>query len=362
MRGTGTSRDRRAKPTIHARSIVERLATDRPPGEARGDILRLHLNENTVGCAPAVVRGLRRRLSAPWLSRYPDYEEGRAILARHFRVKPDELTLTNGVDDAIKLICDTFVEPGDRLLAPQPTFPMYEFFHRLAGGRVSLIRYDAEWQLPAAKVVTALRRRPRWLALANPNNPTGGLVSKKDLRTLLEAAPRTLILVDEAYFDFSGSTVLPWINRFPNLVVARTFSKAYGLAGLRLGLLFANRALTSLMRRAHAVFPVNALALACAVKAVRHQGSVRRYAEMVKANRAYLSRRLEAMGVHCAPSAANFVFARLGERAPELARRLRAQGILVRDWTNDAQLRPYWRITVGTRPEIERLLDALEGL
>ena len=351
---------RRAKAVIRARQTVEHLTAERPPQEPRARPLRLHLNENTVGCAPAVLRALRRQLSPSQLARYPEYGRGRAALARHFGVKPDELILTNGIDDAIKLICDTFVDPGDVLLTPTPTFPMYQFFHALAGGKLSLVRCDARAQLPLPQLLAALGGRPRWLALANPNNPTGSLLSQLDVRTILEAAPKTLVLVDEAYFDFSGLTVLPWINRFPNLVVARTFSKAYGLAGLRLGLLFANRELTGLMRRAHAVFPVNSLALAAALVAIRHQEPVRRYAAMVKASRAFLCERLEAMGIRCAPSAANFVFARVGDRAPALARHLRSRGILVRDWSADPVLHPYWRISVGTRREMERLLKALQ--
>ena len=345
---------------IRPRKAVERLQKYRPPLEGRAGKLRLDFNENTVGCAPGVVRALRRALNTDWLSRYPEYEEGRAVLAEYFGVSKDEMLISNGVDDAIKLICDTFVDPGDKLVVPAPTFPIYQFFQDVAGGRTALVRYDSDLHLPVERILNAINSRTRWVALANPNNPTGTMIPKGDLRAILEAAPRTLVLVDEAYFDFSGSTVLSWINKFPNLAVSRTFSKAFGLAGLRIGFIFAHRELAGLMRRTHAVFAVNSLAVACALEAIRHQDYVRHYAQMVQANRALLCRRLDRMGVTYAPSAANFVFIRVGSKAPEIARRLREQDILVRDWSYDPHLKGYLRITIGTGAQTRRLIEEFE--
>jgi histidinol-phosphate aminotransferase len=346
---------------VQPRKAVESLPKYGPPLEGRAGKLRLDFNENTLGCAPQVVKMLRRALSPDWLSRYPEYEECRQKLARYFGVSVDQILLTNGVDDAIKLICDTFVDPGDVLLVPAPTFPMYEFFHSVAGGKTTRVAYNPDLQPPIEKLLSALGRRTRWVALANPNNPTGTLIPRRDLRNILRAAPQTLVLVDEAYFDFSGETVLAWIHQFPNLVVARTFSKAFGLAALRLGFLFANARLLAMLRRAHGVYPVNSLALACALEAIRQEGYVRRYAQAVSASRAELCRALGALGVPYAPSAANFVFARFGEKALQIARCLREQGILVRDWNDDPLLRHYLRITVGSRSQTRRLIEGLKS-
>ncbi|PYV12425.1 MAG: hypothetical protein DMG23_01170 [Acidobacteria bacterium] len=209
---------------VRPRKAVARLKKYRPPLEGRGGKMRLDFNENTVGCSPVVVRALRRVLTSDWLARYPEYEEGRKILAKYFGVEPKEMLLTNGTDDAIKMICDTFVDPGDVLVVPAPTFPVYQFFHEIAGGRLVGVRYDEDFRLPIEKMVAAVKKRARWVALANPNNPTGTTVSKKDVATLLRAAAGTVVLVDEAYFEFCGETVLPWVRKFPNLVVTRTFS------------------------------------------------------------------------------------------------------------------------------------------
>jgi histidinol-phosphate aminotransferase len=345
---------------VRPRKAVASLQKYHPPLEGRAGKLRLDFNENTIGCAPQVVRMLRRALNADWLSRYPEYEECRQKLATYFGVSADEILFTNGVDDAIKLICDTFVDPGDVLLIPAPTFPMYQFFQSVAGGKTTLVRYNEDLRLPVEKILAALTPRTRWAALANPNNPTGTLISRRDLRAILLAAPQTLVLVDEAYFDFSGETVLPWINQFPNLVVTRTLSKAFGLAALRLGFIFANSELVTMMRSAHAVYPVNSLALACALEAVQQEGYVRRYAQAVRASRAELCHALKALCVPYAPSAANFVLTRVGAKAPEIARRLQKQGILVRDWSHDPHLRGYLRITVGSREQTRRLIEELK--
>jgi histidinol-phosphate aminotransferase len=347
---------------IRVRKSFERLKKYRPPLEGRSGKMRLDFNENTVGCAPEVVRALRHALSADCLSCYPEYAAGRKRLAKFFGVKPEELVLANGTDDAINLICETFVEPGDLLLVPAPTFPIYQFFHEVAGGRVERVYYDERFRLPLQDVLKVLKKRIRWVALANPNNPTGTLVPKRDLRRMLEAAPNTLFVVDEAYYEFSGETVLPWIWKYPNLIVTRTFSKAFGLAALRLGCILTNAKLADDLRRGQNPFPVNSLALVGAQAAINHAGHAHRYAQEVQANRAALCRWFEAQEIPYVPSSANFVLTRLGPHAPEIARRLRAQGILVRDWNYDPRLRGFLRFTVGSTRQTRRLIKELARL
>jgi histidinol-phosphate aminotransferase len=344
---------------VRPRRAVERLKPYHPPREGRGGKLRLDFNENTVGCPPGVIRSLRRALNPDLLSRYPEYEEAKKALAKFFRVSPDELLLANGTDDAIKMICDTFVNPGDHLVVPAPTFPVYEFFHSVAGGRTTQVRYDENFRLSAERLLAAVNKRTRWIAIANPNNPTGTTLSKKDLRVLLEGAPDTILLVDEAYQDFSGETVLPWIRKYPNLVVTRTFSKAFGLAALRLGCILTNAKITEPMRRAQNPFAANSLALAGALEAIRHTSSVARYAREVRANRAEFCRYLQSIGIPYVHSKSNFVLTRVGSNAPEIARRLREQKILVRDWSYDPRLIGYLRFTIGTTAQMRRLLRGL---
>lgn len=344
---------------VRTRKAVDRLKAYHPPREGRGGKLRLDFNENTVGCAPQVIRALRNKLNSDWLSRYPEYEEARNALAGYFGVSPDELLLANGTDDAIKMVCDTFVDNGDELIVPAPTFPVYEFFHTVAGGRTTRVRYDEKFRLTARMLLSAVNKRTRWIAIANPNNPTGTVVSQADLRRILREAPNVLVLVDEAYVDFCGQTVLPWIRKYPNLVVTRTFSKAFGLAALRLGCILTNAEIADPMRRAQNPFAVNSLALACALEAIKHGKFVARYARQICCNRDKLCRFLDKIGIPYVPSCSNFVLARVGANASEIALKLRDQDVLVRDWSYDPRLQGYLRFTVGSTQQTRRLMQGL---
>jgi histidinol-phosphate aminotransferase len=352
------------KSKIPVRRPVLGLAPYNAPNEGRAGKLRLDFNENTVGCSPAVLRALSR-MTAEQMAIYPEYQMTTKRLARFFRVRPEEMHLTNGIDDALHLIADTFIEDGDSVLVVEPTFDMYRFFAELAGARVIALRYDEEMKFPVNAAVRELRRAPkrspRVLYIANPNNPTGTLVSPQDLRRILQAASRTLVLVDEAYFDFCGQTILPWIRRYPNLLVARTFSKSAGLAALRLGCLFAAPAILSAMRRACTPYPVNTAALIAAEAAIRDKRFARNYTREVLKSRALLEKGLTRLGARIYPSAANFVLADFGPVARRLVRALDRKGILVRE-RRDFPRTGFVRISAGTRADTKRVLRAMEAI
>jgi histidinol-phosphate aminotransferase len=332
-----------------------------PPLSGRVGKLRLDFNENTAGCAPTVRQALRR-LSREEAAVYPEYERTQMRLARWFGVQADELLLTAGTDDALRLSVDVLAEPGSRVLLVEPTFAMYRFYAERAAAAIITLRYDRQMQFPGTQVFAALRQRPRLFFLANPNNPTGTLVSRETLRQILEVAPRTWVLVDEAYFEFSGVTVLPWIRRYPNLLVARTFSKAFGLAGLRMGCLFANRRVAAMLRRAQSPYPVTAAALIAAEAAVRDLRFVREYIRNVQAGKRILLAVLSRLCIPHFPSAANFVLVDFGRRASTLLAALRRRGILLRDRRSDFGRAGYVRITLGTPAQMHRLAHALEEL
>ncbi len=346
------------------RKAVMGLAAYNAPEEGRAKKLRLDFNENTVGCSPAVLRALSR-MTAKQMAIYPEYQAATSRLARFFGVRPEEIHLTNGIDDALHLIADTFIEDGDSVLVVEPTFDMYRFFAELAGARVKALRYDDEMRFPVDAVVRALKQptanRPRVLYIANPNNPTGTLVRRDELRRILRATSRTLVLVDEAYFDFSGLTILSWIRRYPNLLVARTFSKSAGLAALRVGCLFGNRKILAAMRRACTPYPVNSAALVAAQAAVRDLGFLRNYTREVLKSRALLEQGLVRVGARIYPSSANFVLADFGSGAKRLVRALERKGILVRA-RRDFSREGFVRISAGTRSDTRKLLRAMEGI
>jgi histidinol-phosphate aminotransferase len=339
------------------KAILERR-TYEAPAEGRWGKIRLDFNENTTGCSAAALAALRG-LSGKELAMYPEYQAPTKILARYFGVKPAELLLTNGGDDALRVFFDTFVEPGSHILICEPTFPMYRYYAEIAGARVEVLHYSKEMDFPLADVLKALRKKPRVFFLANPNNPTGTLVDKAAIEKILKSTTHTAVVLDEAYSDFSGVTGVPWIRRHPNLFIAKTFSKAAGLAGLRLGAVIAQRESLALVRRALPPFPVNAAALAASVAAVRERRTIAQYIRETKRLREWFGGELKQRHVRVFPSAGNFLLADFGPAGPGLFRRLTRNGILIRERSKDLGL-GFARITIGTKKELQALLRLLD--
>lgn len=342
------------KAILPVRRAILRRRTFEPPSEGREKKIRLDFNENTAGCSPAVRRAIAR-ISAKHLAMYPDYRPATRRLARYFHVRPEELLLANGADDALRALFDAFVEQGSRILICEPTFPMYRYYAEIFGARIDVLRYTADMKFPLHNVIAALRKKPRVLFIANPNNPTGTLLNREAILKILKAATRTAVVIDEAYAEFSRVTVVPWIRRYPHLFVVRTFSKIAGLAGLRLGATLASSDSLDFLRRAMPPFPINIAALAAAEAAVRDSKSMRRYVNEINRLRESLSSALRRIGVKTYPSAANFLLADFGPRGPALFKRIERQGILLRD--RSREIAPgFVRITIGTELEMRKLL------
>jgi len=340
---------------------VRKLRSYYGPNEGRAGKLRLDFNENTVGCTPAVLRAVRK-LTAEDLAIYPEYQATANRLAHWFGTRPSEMLLTNGADAGIQQIVNTFVDRGNAVLLTDPTFLMYRFYAEMAGARIRVVHYDSEMRFSMSQALRELKKSPRVFFLANPNNPTGTLVSRADIRKLVQSSRRTLLVIDEAYFDFSGVTVLPWIRKFPNLAVVRTFSKSAGLAGLRLGCLFAGPEAMALLRRTSDPFPVNVAAMVAADATVRNHSQIEEYAKEIRRNRELLSSALRELGVRVFPSAANFVLADMGPNAPRIIERLGRESILLRDRAVDFDRTGPVRITIGTQQQMKRLIRALTPL
>jgi len=342
---------------LPVRKAILNRRTYEAPAEGRSNKLRLDFNENTSGCSPAVRRALAK-LTARQIAMYPEYQAPTARLARHFSVRPQELLLANGGDDALRVFFDAFVDAGSSILICEPTFPMYRYYAEIYGARIVVTRYTNEMHFPLEAVLATLRKKPRVLFIANPNNPTGTLLRRVEIRKILNAATHTAVVMDEAYAEFCGVTVVPWIRKFPQLFVARTFSKVAGLAALRLGAVIACEDSLSLVRRAMPPFPVNLAALVAADAAVRDRAAMQTYVKNVKRLRASLAMELNGLGVKTYPSAGNFLLADFGSPGPGLFRKLETQGILLRERSKD--IGPgFVRITIGTRSEMRRLLQAI---
>ncbi|HEX4536411.1 MAG TPA: histidinol-phosphate transaminase [Candidatus Acidoferrum sp.] len=343
---------------LPVRKAILQRKTYEAPAEGRLNKMRLDFNENTSGCGPAALRALRK-LTAQQVAMYPEYAAPTRRITMYFGLSEHELLLTNGGDDALRVFFDAFVEPSSRVLICEPTFPMYRYYAEIAGARVETLRYGSEMEFPLDDFVIALRKKPAVAFIANPNNPTGTLLPPTAIQKILLAATNTVVVIDEAYAEFSGVTVMPWIRKYPNLFVTRTFSKAAGLAGLRLGAAMACRESLALLRRAMPPFPVNIAALVAAEAALQERSSIRKYVKQTREIREWLAGELARLGVRTFPSAGNFLLADFGSQGPALFKKLAAQEILVRERSKD--IGPgFVRISIGTAAEMQRLVKIIQ--
>jgi histidinol-phosphate aminotransferase len=330
-----------------------------PPLGCR-DALRLDFNENTLACSPKV-REVLAGISAGSLTRYPEREPVEAIVAAHLRVEAPQLALTNGVDEAIHVLFETFLEAGDELLLPVPTYTMYEVYASATDARVVAVQAADDLQFPFVRLLAAITPRTKIIAVANPNSPSGSVATREQLLEIASRAPHAVLLVDEAYFHFHGETVMDLVGTVPNLVVARTFSKAYGLAGLRLGLLAGPVELMRWVRRVLSPYSVNSLALACLPPALDDTAYLDWYVGEVLAARSDFEAALDDAGVRRWPSRANFILVEIGAQHAAFVRMMREAGVLVRDRSSDPGCDGRVRITIGTREQMAQAIAALSG-
>ena len=337
------------------------MASYSPPTAGRAGKLRLDFNENTVGCSPRVIEYLKQKLTGDELSVYPEYAETRERLAAFFGVSPDELLLTNGTDEAIQVLVNTYLDDGDEVVLLRPSYAMYRFYAELAGASIREVEYRRQdLSFPLQELLDALGPSTRAAILANPNNPTGSGAKLGGIERLLERAPAAAVLVDEAYYEFSGVTALGLIEERPNLFVSRTFSKAYGMAALRCGCILSQAANIRHLRKAQSPYSVNTLAAIAVRAAVEDTAYLESYVKEVLSARDFLCEGFRTLGVRYYPSQANFVLFEAGDRALPLRDELRALGVLVRD--RSYEIPGCVRVTVGTREQVRRFLDELKRL
>jgi histidinol-phosphate aminotransferase len=343
------------------RDAVLRMAPYHPPSGGRRNKLRLDFNENTVGAPPHVLDFIKRYLTAADLSIYPEYENALQDLALHFGVGEDELTLTNGTDEAIQLLINTYVDDANQVLILRPSYAMYKFYAQLAGATVEEIDYrSGTLAFPLEELLERISSATRAILISNPNNPTGTGANGAALQRILKKAPHTAVMVDEAYYEFSGITMLPSLHQYPNLFVSRTFSKTYGMAAMRCGCLFSKAENMEYLRKSQSPYSVNALAAMAARIAVQDEKFVEDYVLEVLTARELLYVGFERLKISYIKSQANFVLFQAGDRALAIRDELRTRGILVRD--RSYELPGYVRVTVGTRDQVQRFLDELEQI
>ena len=329
-----------------------------------GDGLRLHLNENTGGCSARVLEAIRRVRPSD-VSTYPQYREAVFATARHFGVDPDWVLLTNGLDEGILMaavghIARARVYDAETII-PLPAFDPYPNSTAAVGATAVRVPPGRDFAFPTQAVLDAITPCTRMIFLNTPNNPTGQLISIADLVRISEAAAGAVVLIDEAYIEFSGTTFLPQLPRFPNVLVGRTFSKAYGLAGMRVGVVIGQPQALDPVRAVTLPFNINGVALTAMHAALGDAEFLPRYAAQVQESRERLYGACRRLGLQYWPSAANYVMVRVGETAPFIAA-LAARTIHVRDRSKDPTTPGCIRITAGMIDHTDAAIEALEAV
>ncbi len=333
------------------------------PGEQVADAIKLNTNEGAYPPSPRVMETLGG-IADESVRLYPDptARRLREAAAARYGVTPAQVLAGNGSDDCLTILYRTFLDVGNRVACPWPTYGLYEQLAAIQGAKLVTTPYKqtgTRWELPS----DLGDQRAKMIIVANPNNPSATLVPVDRLRALADGAGKAIVVVDEAYVDFAlgdgiDASMLPYLDQHPNLVVLRTFSKSFSLAGARLGLLFASTALIEEMMKVKDSYNVNAITQALGTAALEDRATHEAAMRGTLDERARLALELGAMGLTWPESRANFLLVECGERAEALYAALRDAGVLVR-WWSSPELRTKLRISVGRPDQNNRLLLAL---
>ena len=329
------------------------------------DIIKLASNENPLGPGPRALEAVRAQV--PDIGRYPD-GNGFALkqaLSRHLGVDPACLTLGNGSNDILELLARAFLAPEHEVVFSEHAFAVYPIVTQAAGAR-AVVTPARDWGHDLEAMAAALTPRTRLVFIANPNNPTGTWLRADALEHFLDSTPEhVLVVIDEAYFEYVQEPDYPdalsWLPRYPNLVLTRTFSKAHGLAGLRVGYGISRPQVADLLNRVRQPFNVNSLALAAAEAALGDAAHLQRSTALNREGMARLVAGFENLGLGYIPSVANFISVDVGRPGTEVYQALLRRGVIVRPVANYGMPR-HLRVTVGLPEENARFLDALAAV
>lgn len=328
--------------------------------DLRRDCLRLDMNENPSGLPARFIRKILASIDANFLSAYPEYGKLQEKVAKVNGVKPENICLANGSDAAIKYIFETYIEPGDKVLLTDPSFAMYPIYCRMYGAVSVFVDYASDLSLPFDQLLKSLSENIKMAVVVNPNNPTGSVLTKVQMKILLEQAKRNnvLLVVDEAYFYYYNETVIKEVEDYDNLIVLRTLSKLCGIAALRIGFAASTAAIAQNLRVVRPTYDVNAVAVAFALKILDQPKVIERMIEDVNKGREFLVAKLASQNIVYVNGMGNFVLIDCGLRADQIREKLKLKRILVGGHFNQLFLKSYLRVSLGEPVLMKRFWDA----
>jgi histidinol-phosphate aminotransferase len=329
------------------------------------DGLRLHQNENTGGCSPKVIAALAA-LHPEEIGFYPPYEAATRACADYIGVDPDHLTLLNGLDEGIMCTAIGYLRtsvggPVPEAVIPDPAFEIFAIDTEVLGATPVRAAPNPDFSFPLDRVLSAITSRTRVVFLTSPNNPTGVLTPLPAIREVARALPQgAIVFVDEAYFEFCGQTFVPELAAFPNVVVGRTFSKAFGLAGIRIGAITGHPDALEPIRLAVPVYSVNIAAVSAVQAALADRAHLRNYLAQVEQSKALVYAACDRLGLQYWKSAANFVLVRAGDRLDAVLDAAAAHKIYLRDRSSEPGCEGCLRVATGVVEHTRRFIDVLE--
>ncbi|MBF0482367.1 MAG: histidinol-phosphate aminotransferase family protein [Desulfovibrionaceae bacterium] len=335
----------------------ERLATE---VSGRAGMLRLDLNENPEGLPGDFLQRALAGITPELLASYPNYAGLTQRIAAIEGLPEDHVLPANGSDSAIRLVYEGYLDPGDEVVYPHPTFGMYAVYLGQYQASGVAAPFPDDFAYPTRELTAAVTARTRLLAIVSPSSPTGSVIEADDMARLLDhaAALGVLTVVDEAYHPYWPQTVAPLVRSMDNLLVLRTFSKLYGLAGLRLGYVLGQPSALRALRAVQPTFDVNALAAHVACRLLDEPQTMSAMLESFHQGKRFLTERLSGAGLAFTPIRGNFTLIRLGERAQDTALALRERGVLVKSGFGHPLLRGHIRVSVGGQASMRRFWEA----
>jgi len=357
------------KMRVPVRSSIHEIEEYKPGKLVKG-ALKLSSNENPLGPSPKVIREIVKSIEEGELklSVYPwekNEEELRDEILRYVgvsasaRMEKESIVLGAGVDGVLDTLVKIFIANGDEALIPVPTFSLYESLVKIAGGVPRYVKRKIGFSIPIEELISSCNEETKLIFISSPNNPTGNCISENEIRVIIESVD-SMVIIDEAYVEFADSSLVNLAMEYENAVVVRTFSKAFGLAGLRIGYAIIPEWLTSPYKKISIPFSVNSIAIKAAIAALRDQEYLHKTVELVKQERAFLTDNLQQV-FKVYPSKANFVLMDVSPaKSSEVYAELMKRGIIVRDCSSFRGAGDsFIRVTVGTREQNEKVVEAL---
>jgi histidinol-phosphate aminotransferase len=350
--------------TIKHKQWVDKVVRVRDGLQVRFGLTRLDKNERVSPFPSEFLQKLLAGISSEHLAAYPETEALYERLAQHHQVEVSNLMITAGSDAGIRHCFELFVDHGDEVVTLDPTFAMVDIYCRLYGGVNKTVGYDKDLNLNLELLLDAIGPKTSLVILANPNSPTGTLISEAKLKVILEKSARfnVPVLIDEAYFGFCKQTAVPLLSEFDNLIIGRTFSKAYGLAGLRVGYLLANAELAQLLYRFRPMYEINSIGVHAAIQMLDNPQLVDDYLEETEAGRQFLLDFLRTRGIDFRDTKTNFVHIDFLNRKKAALEEFDKSGILVRGGLAIDGYENFLRVSIGPVIFMKKVVEAMQRI